>query len=116
MQNKNLILFFAISFVLFAGWMQLRMTLWPPPPKRQVPVDIDNATTPEVSPVRREPGDAARAMAGGSGASAIGPGRLAGTRLRGSEPAAARSRHGRRPTSGRRHWTSIRLAAGGGAE
>lgn len=37
MQNKNFLLAFALSLLLFAGWMQLRLTIWPQPELKKPP-------------------------------------------------------------------------------
>ena len=32
MQQRNFVLFLAMMFLIFMGWMQLKMRLWPPVP------------------------------------------------------------------------------------
>jgi len=32
--NKNFLLFFTASFLLFAAWIQIRESLWPAPKKK----------------------------------------------------------------------------------
>jgi YidC/Oxa1 family membrane protein insertase len=50
MQQRNFLLFFVLSFLLFIGWLELKRALWPPPPKDETAEVKKSADAPEKRP------------------------------------------------------------------